>query len=82
VLIGNSAHGLHPVSAQGFNLGMRDVAAIVDCIADGRSADKAFDTGNATMLEQYASWRKSDQKKLVRFTDGLVKLFGSERRVS
>ena len=80
VLIGNSAHGLHPVSAQGFNLGMRDVAAIVDCIADGRSADKAFDTGNATMLEQYASWRKSDQKKLVRFTDGLVKLFGSERR--
>jgi 2-octaprenyl-6-methoxyphenol hydroxylase len=80
VLIGNSAHGLHPVSAQGFNLGMRDVAAIVDCIADGRSVDAAFDAGNATMLEQYASWRKSDQKKLVRFTDGLVKLFGSERR--
>jgi len=34
VLIGNSAHGLHPVSAQGFNLGMRDVAALCDCIAD------------------------------------------------
>jgi 2-octaprenyl-6-methoxyphenol hydroxylase len=80
VLIGNSAHGLHPVSGQGFNLGMRDVAAIVDCIADGRSADNAFDTGNAAMLEQYASWRKSDQKKLVRFTDGVVKLFGSKRR--
>ena len=80
VLIGNSAHGLHPVSAQGFNLGMRDVAAIVDCIADGRSADKTFDPGNATVLEQYASWRKSDQKKLVRFTDSLVKLFGSDRR--
>ena len=80
VLIGNSAHGLHPVSAQGFNLGMRDVAAIVDCIADGRSADKAFDPGNAAVLEQYASWRKSDQKKLVRFTDSLVKLFGSDRR--
>ena len=80
VLIGNSAHGLHPVSAQGFNLGMRDVAAIVDCIADGRSADTAFDPGNAAMLEQYARWRRSDQKKLVRFTDSLVKLFGSERR--
>lgn len=80
VLIGNSAHGLHPVSAQGFNLGMRDVAAIVDCIADGRSADQTFDSGNAAMLEQYASWRKSDQKKLVRFTDSLVKLFGSDRR--
>ena len=80
VLIGNSAHGLHPVSAQGFNLGMRDVAAIVDCIADGRSADKTFDPGSAAMLERYASWRKSDQKKLVRFTDSLVKLFGSDRR--
>ena len=80
VLIGNSAHGLHPVSAQGFNLGMRDVAAIVDCILDGRTADKIFDPGNATVLEQYASWRKSDQKKLVRFTDSLVKLFGSDRR--
>jgi len=75
VLIGNSAHGLHPVSAQGFNLGMRDVAAFVDCIADApRGADPA------AMLEQYASWRRSDQKKLVRFTDSLVKLFGSRRR--
>jgi 2-octaprenyl-6-methoxyphenol hydroxylase len=72
VLIGNSAHGLHPVSAQGFNLGMRDVAAIVDCIAD---ADDP-----AAMLERYADWRRPDQKKLVRFTDSLVKLFGSERR--
>ena len=80
VLIGNSAHGLHPVSAQGFNLGMRDVAAIVDCIADARTSKAAFDPGNAALLEQYASWRRSDQKKLVRFTDGLVKLFGSERR--
>jgi len=71
VLIGNSAHGLHPVSAQGFNLGMRDVAAIVDCIATS--------AGSSSMLEEYANWRRSDQKKLVRFTDSLVKLFGSER---
>ena len=40
VLIGNSAHGLHPVSAQGFNLGMRDVAALVDCIADCPTAHR------------------------------------------
>lgn len=80
VLIGNSAHGLHPVSAQGFNLGMRDVAAIVDCIADDRAGDADFDPGNAAMLERYADWRRADQKKLVRFTDGLVKLFGSRRR--
>ncbi len=80
VLIGNSAHGLHPVSAQGFNLGMRDVAAIVDCIADAQAGDIDFDPGNAAMLERYAEWRRADQKKLVRFTDGLVKLFGSRRR--
>jgi 2-octaprenyl-6-methoxyphenol hydroxylase len=79
VLIGNAAHGLHPVSAQGFNLGMRDVAAIVDCIADAKAAPGDFDPGMANVLEKYASWRSADQKKLVRFTDSLVKLFGSER---
>ena len=75
VLIGNSAHGLHPVSAQGFNLGMRDVAAIVDCIAD----EWERDNDPAALLERYADWRRSDQKKLVRFTDGLVRLFGSDK---
>ena len=86
VLIGNSAHGLHPVSAQGFNLGMRDVAAMVDCIADASIWSQSPDASAtdpaaiAAMLEQYAGWRRSDQKKLVRFTDGLVKLFGSERQ--
>lgn len=79
VLIGNSAHGLHPVSAQGFNLGMRDVAAIVDCVADAKAATGDFDPGAGNVLEQYASWRRADQKKLVRFTDSLVRLFGSER---
>ena len=77
VLIGNSAHGLHPVSAQGFNLGMRDVAALCDCIADASSDD--VDPGNASLLERYAEWRRSDQKKLVHFTDNLVRLFGSSR---
>ena len=79
VLIGNSAHGLHPVSAQGFNLGMRDVAAIVDCIADG-GAGTDVDLGSRVMLERYSRWRQSDQKKLVLFTDSIVKLFGSESR--
>jgi len=77
VLIGNSAHGLHPVSAQGFNLGMRDVAALCDCIAD--AASDAVDPGNSQLLDRYAQWRRSDQKKLVHFTDNLVRLFGSAR---
>ena len=77
VLIGNSAHGLHPVSAQGFNLGMRDVAALCDCIAEDKSVET--DPGNRALLKRYAEWRRSDQKKLVHFTDNLVRLFGSSR---
>jgi len=77
VLIGNSAHGLHPVSAQGFNLGMRDVAALCDCIADKQTTGS--DPGDVALLDRYAAWRRSDQKKLVHFTDNLVRLFGSTR---
>lgn len=73
VLVGNAAHGLHPVAAQGFNLGLRDVAALCDCIVD-------MGLDEPGMLEQYASWRKGDHTKLVGFTDGLIRLFGSNRR--
>ena len=76
VLVGNAAHGLHPVSAQGFNLGMRDVAALCDCIADEvREPDGDF--GSVATLDRFSSWRRSDQRKLVHFTDHLVRLFGS-----
>ncbi len=77
VLVGNAAHGLHPAAAQGFNLGLRDVAALCDCIADA-CAD-AGDPGGADVLARYAEWRRSDQRKLVHFTDGLVRLFGDSR---
>lgn len=77
VLVGNAAHGLHPVAAQGFNLGLRDVAALCDCIADALADGNSKSTiGDAALLRRYADWRRSDQKKLVGFTDGLVKLFG------
>ncbi len=79
MLVGNSAHGLHPVAAQGFNLGMRDVAALCDCIADARRDAETFDAGADDLLERYADWRRADQRKLVRFTDSLVRLFGSTR---
>jgi 2-octaprenyl-6-methoxyphenol hydroxylase len=74
LVVGNAAHGLHPVAAQGFNLGMRDVAALCDCIADAIGQDD--DIGGSAMLESYAEWRRPDQQKLVRFTDGIVRLFG------
>lgn len=77
VVIGNAAHGLHPVAAQGFNLGMRDGAALCDCIAD--IVTDGGDIGGQELLARFAAWRHSDQKKLVQFTDGLVRLFTSQR---
>ncbi len=79
VVIGNAAHGLHPVAAQGFNLGMRDVAALCDCIADSRYDGRIGDVGSEDLLAHYAGWRRADQNKLVGFTDGLVRLFGDTR---
>ncbi len=82
VVVGNAAHGLHPVAAQGFNLGLRDVAALSDCIADDIRDSRVngqADPGGAAVLERYAEWRREDQQKLVRFTDGVVRLFGSRQ---
>lgn len=79
VLLGNAAHGLHPVAAQGFNLGLRDVAALADLVADD-AEDGGADPGDGELLARYARWRQRDQAKLVRFTDGLVRLFGSRSR--
>jgi 2-octaprenyl-6-methoxyphenol hydroxylase len=89
VVVGNAAHGLHPVAAQGFNLGMRDVAALCDCIYDAMAENDAAhkssqaeppDPGHATVLDNYSKWRRPDHKKLVRITDGIVRLFGDQRR--
>lgn len=77
VVVGNAAHGLHPVAAQGFNLGLRDVAALSECVHDAMAEG---DIGAAPVLERYVDWRRADQKKLTYFTDGLVRLFGSRRR--
>lgn len=88
VLVGNAAHGLHPVAAQGFNLGLRDVASLGDCIADALAdaLDDVLDDapdhagiGDDSLLQAYAGWRRSDHRKVVYFTDGLVRLFGSPR---
>ena len=80
VLVGNAAHGLHPVAAQGFNLGLRDVAALCDCIADARALSGTVDPGSPVVLDEYLRWRRADQAKLVHFTDGLVRLFGQRSR--
>ena len=78
-LVGNAANGLHPVAAQGFNLGLRDVAALCDCIADVLDRGEK-DFGLPKMLNEYYSWRKHDQSKLLHLTDGIVNLFGHKSK--
>jgi 2-octaprenyl-6-methoxyphenol hydroxylase len=77
VLIGNAAQALHPVAGQGFNLGLRDAATLAEMLA---SISGAADGPEITeLLERFAAWREEDRRGVTRFTDSLVKLFGSER---
>jgi 2-octaprenyl-6-methoxyphenol hydroxylase len=75
VLIGNAAQALHPVAGQGFNLGLRDAAMLAEVIANAGVSD----VGAPMLLQRFAQWRSADRSGVVRFTDGLVKLFGSSR---
>ncbi len=73
VLIGNAAQALHPVAGQGFNLGLRDAATLAEMLGGARSS-----TDFSELLVRFAAWRAEDRRGVTRFTDGLVKLFGSE----
>lgn len=73
VLIGNAAHTLHPVAGQGFNLGLRDVAALAEVLADAAAAGD--DPGSAAVLDAYRHWRAGDQREVAWLTDGLARLF-------
>jgi 2-octaprenyl-6-methoxyphenol hydroxylase len=77
VLIGNAAQALHPVAGQGFNLGLRDAATLAEMLA--ASAGKAgFSMALPELLRTFSSWRDEDRRGVTRFTDSLVKLFGSD----
>ena len=75
VLVGNAAHFIHPVAAQGFNLSMRDVAALVEVLV--KAKNRKQDIGALDVLSEYADWRKRDERIMVAFTDGLIRLFTS-----
>jgi 2-octaprenyl-6-methoxyphenol hydroxylase len=73
-VIGNAAQALHPIAGQGFNLGLRDVASLAEVLADARKAGSA-DAGDGMYLQRYCAWREDDRREIVRFTDGLVRVF-------
>lgn len=75
-LIGNAAHTLHPVAGQGFNLGLRDVAALAEVIADAAASGE--DIGGHDALARYQRWRAADQQRVLTLTDGLVRIFSND----
>lgn len=91
VLIGNAAQALHPVAGQGFNLGLRDAAMLAELLAATRAPAGAAptaasvenrgntDPGSAELLARFEAWRSGDRGGVIRFTDGLIKLFGDKR---
>jgi 2-octaprenyl-6-methoxyphenol hydroxylase len=76
VLVGDAAHGLHPIAGQGYNLGVRDIAALVEVLVDTKRL--GLDIGAADTLERYARWRRADNFAMVAATDLLNRLFSND----
>jgi 2-octaprenyl-6-methoxyphenol hydroxylase len=75
-LAGDAAHGIHPISGQGLNLGFKDVAALAETIVD---ADRlGLDIGSLAVLERYQAWRRFDTFRMGVTTDVLNRLFSND----
>ena len=74
-VIGDAAHGYHPIAGQGLNAGMRDIAALLDVISSAR--DRGEDFSSINVLNRYQEWRRFDNQTLGFATDNLNKIFSS-----
>lgn len=75
-LAGDAAHGIHPISGQGLNLGFKDVAALAETVVD---ADRlGLDIGAMNVLERYERWRRFDTFRMGVTTDVLNRLFSND----
>ena len=79
VLVGDAAHGMHPIAGQGLNLGLRDVAALAEVLAEGMR--RGLDPGDAEVLRRYERWRALDSFMVAGATDVLTRLFGVPGRL-
>lgn len=75
-LVGDAAHGIHPIAGQGLNMGIRDVAALAEVVVDARRLGR--DIGDPDILESYERWRRVDNMMLTVTTDGLTRLFSND----
>ena len=75
-LVGDAAHGVHPVAGQGLNAGLRDVAALAEVLTDARR--RGQDPGEPSVLAAYQRWRRFDSALLAVATDGFNRLFSND----
>ena len=75
VLVGDSAHGMHPIAGQGLNVGLRDVAGLVECMVIAKRNGQ--DIGSDEVLKEYEQFRYVDNTTLLAITDGLTRLFSN-----
>lgn len=75
-LVGDAAHGVHPIAGQGLNLGLRDVGALAEVVILARR--RGEDIGNAVVLEEYQRWRRFDSTALALGMDGVNRLFSND----
>ena len=78
-LVGDAAHGIHPIAGQGVNLGFRDAAALIEVIVDGMRL--GLEPGDAQLLTRYQRWRSLDTLSVTIAMDGLVRLFDVPGRI-
>ena len=77
VILGNAAHAIHPIGAQGFNLGLRDAAVLAELLWEESRKGADADFGNPDTLRRYSRWRKPDQKGTIAYSDGLARIFSN-----
>lgn len=75
-LVGDAAHGVHPIAGQGLNAGIKDVAALAEILVDAQRT--GLDIGAPTVLRGYQTWRRFDTATLTAATDGFNRLFSND----
>ncbi len=78
-LIGDAAHGMHPIAGQGLNAGLRDVGALAEVIT--RATRRGEDIGAGAVLERYQQWRRFDTATLALATDAFNRLFSNDNPI-